>query len=197
MEKIKHCQICDLHWTNIELGVYCSMTRKKPEFENTCKFIILNENLKKRIVEVNKEVENIKQSKTNVILHAIIFGSLLIMFSYGGYYFMSNNEILIIKWVENIHNFSSGASPIILFLFIPIIFIGLLAKMIGPINWYRNMKSIHFPLKKDLDKTLKFYQVTYDYKYSSNNNYFGVKNIKHTLIIKEEKFEFSDVDLVD
>ena len=83
----KHCDLCENEITNLEKGLTCKLTKKRPEFKNTCPEIKLNEKFQAKIEITNLELEIISKTKGSVhttFYILIIIGFILIM---GGYYF--------------------------------------------------------------------------------------------------------------
>ena len=58
----KHCELCKNKSQNLEIGVFCSLTNKNPNFDGFCDKISFNENLEKKITEVNIAFQKTKRS---------------------------------------------------------------------------------------------------------------------------------------
>ena len=87
----KHCDLCENEITNLEKGLTCKLTNKKPEFKNTCPKIKLKEKFQAKIEITNLELEIISKTKSSVhstFYLLIIIGFILII---GGYYFFKGN----------------------------------------------------------------------------------------------------------
>ncbi len=52
----KHCDLCENEMTSFEKGLTCKLTKKKPEFENTCSEIKLDEKFLEKL-EIAKQLE--------------------------------------------------------------------------------------------------------------------------------------------
>ena len=59
----KHCELCKNKSQNLEIGVFCSLTNKNPNFDAFCDEISFNENLEIKITEVNIAFEKTKREK--------------------------------------------------------------------------------------------------------------------------------------
>lgn len=183
MEKIKHCQICDLQQYDIQKGLKCSLTEKLPKFNNTCPKIVLNEKMLQRIVKVNWEFEDIKAMKNKSIMNFVFFGIIALGVFYFDYYL--TQEL-------NSYGVYSTVSIIIF-----VVGLAVLGMAIGPMNMYYNKKKNHTPVKEELDDLMKLYNISYDYQYNEHTDYFGVKEMKHKLTINGEIFEFENRDMVE
>ena len=82
MNYSKHCNLCENEITNLENGLTCSLTSKKPEFKNICPKINLNNKFQEKLERTNLELERIRKKKKSVHLSfyfIIIIGFFLII----------------------------------------------------------------------------------------------------------------------
>ena len=78
----KHCSLCENEIINLEKGLTCKLTSRKPEFENTCSEINLDNKFLEKLEFANLEFERIRRNKNAVHLNfyfLIIVGILLII----------------------------------------------------------------------------------------------------------------------
>jgi hypothetical protein len=89
----KHCDLCENEITDLEKGLTCKLTHKKPAFKNTCSKINLNEKFQKKVEIIHIELEIINRNKSSVhtkFYLFIIIGFLLIT---GGIYLFKFNKL--------------------------------------------------------------------------------------------------------
>lgn len=109
MNLYKHCNLCDNLKTNLQYGIMCGLTDKKPEFNNTCSKIKLDEKIKEKIGLIHIEIESLKKDKISVYLYSFIYmsiGSIIILsqrnlffefnLTYSSYVTVSKSILLII-----------------------------------------------------------------------------------------------------
>ena len=69
----KHCELCKNKSQNLEIGVFCSLTNKNPNFDVFCDKILFNENLEKKITEINIAFEKTKREKKWVYSYFVVY----------------------------------------------------------------------------------------------------------------------------
>lgn len=80
----KHCDLCENEITSLKNGVTCKLTKKKPNFKNTCSTIKLDEKFQKKLELINLELEGIKKNKNSIyskFYFQILLGFILIFVS--------------------------------------------------------------------------------------------------------------------
>ena len=63
MELTKHCVLCENEMASLKNGVTCKLTKKKPDFIESCRDIHLNEKFEKQLVTILLEVERINKTR--------------------------------------------------------------------------------------------------------------------------------------
>ncbi|WP_422351132.1 hypothetical protein [Flagellimonas sp.] len=175
MDKVKHCEICDLHSMNLKAGLICSLTAKKPDFQNKCPEIKLNQNLKDKIIEVNTEFEDSKYVKK------LALGN-FILYSLAGIGVLGICYLLVISLfrLARIHTFT-----IVVFC----IGMGLFGTAIGVLNYSRRKRRIISPKKEILDKLADLYNIRYQFDSKISTDVMGIKETKITLRLNGENIE--------
>lgn len=94
----KHCALCENEITSFENGLTCKLTKKKPNFENTCAKIKLDKKFQEKLEIANLELEILRRNKKSIdwtFYSTIIGGFLLII---GGYFFSEWTIHSIFLW---------------------------------------------------------------------------------------------------
>lgn len=147
MHKAEHCRLCDHQQINLKNGTTCGLTRRKPEFSNSCPDIDFSQKLEPAIKEVNAHYENIKRKALLTYIHSFIFLFISISVFYGGWY--------LGKYV--LETGALSAIPMIIFgigfMVLPLAF--------GPLNYHRRDLKLALKKKQKLDGILAAYQVDY------------------------------------
>lgn len=175
MNKINHCEICDLHSFNLENGIICSLIGKKPKFNTKCPDIKLDKNLKDKIIEVNTEFEDSKYVK-KLALGNFVFYSLVGIGVLGLCYFLITSLLRF----ERIHTFT-----IVVFC----IGFGFLGIAIGVLNYSSRKRELISPKKQILDQLVKLYNIRYQFHSKITTDLMGVKETKIVLRLNGEKIE--------
>lgn len=175
MALVNHCEICDLHAFNLEHGIICSLTTKKPDFQKKCPDIKLNQNLKDKIIEVNTEFEDSKYVKKLAVGNFILY-SLAGIGVLGICYLL----ILSLFRIARIHTFT-----IVVFC----IGIGFFGTAIGVLNYSRRKRQIISPKKQILDSLTELYNIRYQFDSKISTDIMGIKETKIELRLNGEKIE--------
>ena len=173
MDKVSHCEICDLHSFNFKDGIICSLTTKKPDFQKKCPDIKLNQNLKDKIVEVNTEFEDSKYVRKLAIGNAVLY-SLIGIGVLGICYLL----IISLFRLARIHTFT-----IVVFC----IGMGFFGIAIGVLNYSRRKKQLISPKKQTLDRLAELYNIHYQFDSKISTDLMGIKETKINLRLNGEK----------
>ena len=175
MDKVNHCEICDLHTLNLKEGILCSLTSKKPEFQKKCPDIKLNQNLKEKIIEVNTEFEDSKYVK-KLAIGNFVFYSLLGIGVLGICYLL----IISLFRLARIHTFTIAVFCVGM---------GFFGIAIGVLNYSRRKRQLISPKKQILDDLTLLYNVRYQFDSKTSTDFMGVKETKINLRLNGEKIE--------
>lgn len=167
----EHCDLCDNLKTNLKEGHICNLTKKKPDFNNTCLKINLGDTFEKKIGFIHVEIENLIKKKTSMYVYfftSVIIGTPLIIsqrnflanfdFSYAGFNKLAGAVLVI----------SLG--------------LGLISIAFSKLNKYRKKIKTAKQKKSKIDTILNEYRI----KYSCNVK-FGEKNNNYQDVIVKLK----------
>ena len=178
----KHCELCKNKSQNLEIGVFCSLTNKNPNFDAFCNKISFNENLEKKITEINIAFEKTKREKNWVYSYFVVYLIMSLAMFLFTYKF---ND-----YIANILSKSSGkpvfiaSSIIIIFICITVILLGY---AFGALNRHRFDSKKNNTDKQELDAILKLYNIEYDFKITFNDRMLMPIDNKTELKIKNLK----------
>ena len=82
MIQAKHCDLCENEMVSLEKGLTCKLTKRKPDFKNTCSQIKLDKKFQEKLEISNLELERIQRNKKSIHLtfyFLITIGFLLII----------------------------------------------------------------------------------------------------------------------
>tara|TARA_B100000809_G_C14892050_1_gene443025 strand:+ start:98 stop:652 length:555 start_codon:yes stop_codon:yes gene_type:complete len=159
----KHCDLCENEITNLEKGLTCKLTNKKPEFKNTCSKINLNEKFQAKIEIINLELEIISRNKrsTHQTFYFLLFiGFILII---GGYYFFKGNTKSVYAMEIAFGIISIG-----------ITFWGVASNKLT--EFRRKFNNAEFD-KFDLDEFLEKYGIEYKSDFSFKEKIHGIQEV--------------------
>ncbi|UAB75562.1 hypothetical protein [Mesoflavibacter sp. SCSIO 43206] len=158
-----HCKLCDNKIVDFSRGTLCALTNERPTFSKTCPSIVLNKETEKQIIDTNIEFESTQKEKTNQVGLGIINMSIGI-------------GIIILSMIITKFIFDKGfISTITLILFgVALVPMG---KGIGTLNHYFTRVKIAKEKKEKLDKTLAFYNKSYNINIEHLKDSLG--NIDH------------------
>ena len=176
----KHCELCKNKSQNLEIGVFCSLTNKNPNFDVFCDEISFNENLEKKITEINIAFEKTKREKNWVYSYFVVYLIMSVAMFLFTYKF---ND-----YIANILSKASGkpifiaSSIIIIFICIAVILLGY---AFGALNRHRFDSKKNNIDKQELDTILKLYNIDYDFKITFKDRMLMPTDIKTELKIKK------------
>lgn len=178
----KHCELCKNKSQNLEIGVFCSLTNRNPNFDVFCDEISFNENLEKKITEVNIPFEKTKREKNWVYSYFVVYFIMsltMFLFTYKFNYYIAN---ILIK--ASGRPVFIGSSITIIFICISIVLLGY---AFGALNRHRFDSKKNTANKEELDAILKLYNIEYDFKTTFKDRILMPTDIKTELIIKNLK----------
>ena len=158
------------------------MTNKNPNFDAFCNKISFNENLEKKITEVNIAFQKTKREKKWVYSYFIVYLIMSLAMFLFTYKF---ND-----YIANILSKASGkpifiaSSIIIIFICIAVVLLGY---AFGALNRFRFESKKHTADKLELDAILKLYNIEYDFKITFKDRILMPTDIKTELKIKNLK----------
>jgi hypothetical protein len=159
----KHCDLCENEIANLEKGLTCKLTYKKPEFKNICSKIKLNDKFKKKVEITNLKLERIRRKKNSVhtTFYILIFiGFTLII---GGNYFVKKSIESVYAMQITFGIISTG-----------ITFLGMAYNKLN--EFRKKINSAEFD-KFDLDKILKKYEIQYKTTFNFKEKIEGTQEI--------------------
>ncbi|WP_156115539.1 hypothetical protein [Psychroserpens sp. Hel_I_66] len=171
MDLTLHCKLCDHKIIDFKTGTLCSLTSKKPDFQNKCGVIKMQDNFEEQIKIVNIEYEAVLKTKTDTFGHLIMYGILAFTLILGG--FLLGKFILEKGIISTI--------PLI------IMTIGLAALgfAFAPLNMYSTNLKIARKKKNTLDKISKMYGYQYDIDITHLKDSLGNKSYETDLKIRK------------
>ena len=175
MENSKHCGICDLHSFNLNEGIICSLTNKKPKFKQKCPDIILDKKLKEKILEINTEFQDSRRVRKIAVGNMILYGLIGLGVLCICYYLINKLYRIALIHTGTIAIFSIG--------------IGIIGIGIGAINYSRQKRNAIAPKKSNLDKLTELYNVKYEFKSQTSTDIMDVTETKIELRLNGEKIE--------
>ena len=139
--------VCENKKVDFTTGSYCGITDKKPKFLEKCRDIKLGDTFEKRLLEVNIDLEKIKDSKSSVVLEVVTFTSMSVGVLIAG--------ILLWQFI-----WDSGYIATLPIVVMGAGFLGI-TKYLGPLFKFKQELGTAQSRKEDLDKFLELYGVTY------------------------------------
>ena len=176
----KHCELCENKSQNLEIGVFCNLTNKNPNFDVFCDKISFNENLEKKIKEINIAFEKTKREKNWVYSYFVVYLIMSLAMFLFTYKF---ND-----YIANILSKASGkpifiaSSIIIIFICIAVVLLGY---AFGALNRHRFDSNKNNTDKQELDAILKLYNIDYNFKVIFKNRMLMPTDIETELKIKK------------
>lgn len=172
MDITKHCQLCNHQIVDFKTGSICAITKRKPNFTNTCVNANFDEKLESKINVINAEYQSILKTKWYVFANFIIFFLIAIGVILAGYFST--------KYLFNISTI--GILPAIISL---IVIIKILPIAIGPLNNYINDLKLSKTKKEELDAVLSIYNIKYHIDIYFGKKYHGTQDVEVDLKIKK------------
>lgn len=178
----KHCELCKNKSQNLEIGVFCSLTNRNPNFDVFCDEISFNKNLEKKITEVNIAFEKTKREKNWVYSYFVVYLIMsLIMFLFT---YKFNDYISTILSKASGRPVFIGSAITIIFICIAIVLLGY---AFGALNRHHFESKKNTTDKLELDAILKLYKIDYDFKITFKDRILMPTDIKTELKIKKLK----------
>ncbi len=172
MKPTQHCLICENRKHDEMTGVICGLTNKKPDFQDKCASIILNEEFANKISEVNVKYKLIKRTKADTVGHVILFitlGTIAILIAY-----------FLGKYALDAGFFSTV--PII----IMTVGMFLFTMAFGPLNKYRQEVEVAKMSKDRIDQLTELYGLEYEIDVKIVNAPLDLLDIQMRLKIKKK-----------
>jgi hypothetical protein len=170
MDLARHCDLCEFQITTLKEGTTCKLTEEKPEFNNTCSKIELNEKFRNKLKSINIEYEKIKQEKVLTFIYFGVFLLIGISAITGGY--------LLGKYA-----FEGGIISTV-----PLIIMGVglspIGMAFGTLNNYRQKMEIAKINKNKIDEVLNLYKIDYEIDIKFGKEYHGTKEISAEIKIR-------------
>lgn len=147
MDLTLHCKLCDHKILDFKTGTLCGLTNKKPDFQNKCGVITIQDNFEEQIKVVNIEHDSVLKTRTDTYGHLIMYGILAIVIVLAGF--------LLGKYILEKGVFSTV--PII----IMTVGLAVLGIAFAPLNLYNTKIKIARKKKNTLDNLCKMYGYKY------------------------------------
>lgn len=171
MNNSKHCVLCDNKIVDYKTGVICSLTNKKPDFQEKCNTIKLDNIFKSKITEKNIEYEAVLKTRVDAYGMFIFYLIIAILIFVGSY--------LLGKYIFDAGYIST----------VPLIIMGVgiipLGVAFGTFNNYRSLLSIATKRKQELDKITKLYGYAYNITIEHFKDSLGNKSYETDLKIRK------------
>ena len=148
MNHARHCELCDHQKTSLQQGTTCGLTDQKPDFNNTCMHIALNDKFEYKLKQVNIVCEDVKRRKPLTMVYFVVFLLIGLAVIGGGY------------WLGK-YALDGGVISTV-----PIIIMGVgiapLGMGFGALNKYRQDMEAARDKKAKVDEVLAAYRIEYD-----------------------------------
>lgn len=163
MKQSEHCRLCNHQEIDLKVGTICGLTKKKPDFNNSCPTINFSEKLEDKIKEVNVTYENIRRKSTLTYIYTIVILTISISVMIGGWY--------LGRYVYNAGVISTVPLTIIGigFLLFPVSF--------GPLNFHRRDLKLAKAEKNKIDDILSCYDIDYDIEIKYGREIHGTQEV--------------------
>ncbi len=151
MIQTRHCDFCEFPKRNLESGLTCGLTDKKPDFKVSCSKIKFNSSFKEYLPELLNQIGNVKKRKTSVYLKFILLSliGLTVIFKCH-------------SLLDKIFEMEFGYSSWIYFKYTLLVYFvgaGLISMAFWPLLKYRNeLKELESD-KREINKILKNYDL--------------------------------------
>ena len=170
MELTRHCALCENEITSLKKGVTCKLTKKKPDFNKSCRDFKLNEKFEQELLTILLELERIiKFRKREYLIFCVllVIGILAIM---GSKVFAELHSNSPYYWLNR---------------FIPIaVGITIIMGALFNLSSFRNKKKIALTKKNKIDSVLEKYRISYKTKFDYKEKIHGDQNIEITMEYK-------------
>lgn len=150
MKFSEHCNLCDNPRTDLQDGIICGLTDKKPSFNKTCSKILFNKKFENKIGLVHIKIEQLKKKKVSIYIYFFLC--------------MAIGCILIISQRNLLDGFDFTYSKYVkLARSLLVVFLGLVLSGFAyrKLNHYRGKSKIVKDEKDRIDAILDKYQIKY------------------------------------
>jgi len=152
MIQSKHCKLCKHEKRNLNDGLTCGLSNKKPTFENTCSNIKFSKAFKKHLPELLNQIELEKNKVTSIYLSFTLFGVvgliIIILTSLSRF-----ERTLEFDFSYSSFNYLCGT------LLLYIVGITLISKAYMDIKTHKNLLRNLVTEKKEIDRILNNYNL--------------------------------------
>lgn len=162
MDLARHCELCDNRAFDVQTGTVCSLTNRKPQFDNKCPDIKFGENHITQIKEVNINYFKVASTKNLTIANFIIFFTIATIAILAGY--LLGAYIYEGGFISTVPLIIMGTGVLIL------------PFATGPLIKYRQAIKVEGSKKSRLDKLLASYNIEYDAEILVNEDVHGNKD---------------------
>ena len=143
----RHCTLCENEISNLERGLTCKLTNRKPEFKEACPDIRLTQKFQNKLEEANLELKIIGRKKKSVhpsFYFLIIIGFIVII---GSSFIADWTHAGVFFWYEKIALIGLGVT--------------LLMIAYQKLNRFRNQIKAAASEKNKIDLVLEKYGISY------------------------------------
>ena len=155
MEISRHCSFCEHKEFDFSTGNFCGFTKKKADFLRKCPKITFDMNAKEEIARVNLEYQELKEQKSRIIGHLILYviiGLVLIVVN-----IFATIAIFEAGWISTVTLIGFGISSY------------LIGYAFAPFIKYTNANSVVKAEKKRMDNFLQLYDYGYEINFEDEN----------------------------
>lgn len=178
IKKTEHCLLCENRQHNVEHGVYCGLTDKKPDFNKTCNLIKFGKALEDNILDKNVELRLVEKTKVDTLGHLVIFLSIGLVVIFFGVYLLGNYGFNFTG-----DYFRGSAYVTVVASAITFIGVSFLVNAFTPLNlFFRNLK-VAKTNKEKLDSILNEYKLEYELELSIHKKWPNDIDVEHKLDI--------------
>jgi hypothetical protein len=182
MDITKHCQLCDHLILDFKTGTICGISKKRPNFNNTCVNAKLDSKLKSKIEDINLEYQYILKRKQKVYINFVVYTilSIIVIFisCYFGNYIFEQSKY---EWIRFRYGRSALEIPVYFF-FTGVLFV--LPRATRPLIKFLNELRLAKARKQDLDHILKLYNINYSIEISFGKIYKDYNEVEVEIDLK-------------
>ena len=149
MFQAKHCDLCEYPNRDLNVGLKCGLTNKKPDFKVTCPDIKFSDYLKIDLTDLLTEIEGITKNKIYEYMNFILLSTLGLVIIIG--YNFDVNKILVLEF--SYIKFNN------MYIYLFINYLGMMCISMAFSRWHthrRTLKNLHF-IKNEINILLYSY----------------------------------------